>query len=204
MADNVNHPSHYESGKFECIDVMREALGDEVVKGFCLGNAFKYIYRCMHKHSDPTEDVKKAKWYLNKWCEIKTPAEEQETENKEQEEETPNKKIGEYCHCDEIYLDFCWNCRYCDEDEGDAKTHCGRCRHSQVKGSETDHECWFKQKPSAEKFEKCLPHGTCAACEFRDFDANNQEMPCHGCRHALGRDGNVNYECHFIERAEYR
>ena len=22
MADNVNHPAHYETGKFECIDVM--------------------------------------------------------------------------------------------------------------------------------------------------------------------------------------
>lgn len=24
-SDNVNHPKHYESGKFECIDVMQEA-----------------------------------------------------------------------------------------------------------------------------------------------------------------------------------
>lgn len=24
MADNVNHPAHYETGKFECIDVMVE------------------------------------------------------------------------------------------------------------------------------------------------------------------------------------
>ena len=25
--DNVNHPSHYETGKFECIDVMIETQG---------------------------------------------------------------------------------------------------------------------------------------------------------------------------------
>jgi hypothetical protein len=43
MTDNVNHPSHYETGKFECIDVMREAIGEDKVKGFCLCNAFKYI-----------------------------------------------------------------------------------------------------------------------------------------------------------------
>lgn len=27
MADNVNHPSHYETGNFECIDVMVETQG---------------------------------------------------------------------------------------------------------------------------------------------------------------------------------
>lgn len=35
MIDVVNHPSHYETGKFECFDVMMEALGVENVKGFC-------------------------------------------------------------------------------------------------------------------------------------------------------------------------
>lgn len=69
-ADNVNHPAHYESGKYECIDVMAEALGADVVKGFCLGNAFKYLYRCQKKHDSPTEDVAKAKWYINKYLEL--------------------------------------------------------------------------------------------------------------------------------------
>lgn len=68
--DSVNHPSHYETGKFECIEVMREALGEDVVKGFCLGNAFKYIYRCMHKHEGPLEDVRKAIWYLDKFVDL--------------------------------------------------------------------------------------------------------------------------------------
>ena len=68
--DNVNHPKHYESGKFECIDVMCEALGEDGVKDFCLCNAFKYIYRCKHKHDSPVEDVKKARWYLTKFLEL--------------------------------------------------------------------------------------------------------------------------------------
>lgn len=68
--DVINHPSHYETGKFECFDVMVEALGIEHVKGFCLCNAFKYIYRCTKKHKTPTEDVKKAIWYLNKFVEL--------------------------------------------------------------------------------------------------------------------------------------
>lgn len=68
--DNVNHPQHYETGKFECIDVMVEAIGLEDTKGFCLCNAFKYIYRCTKKHETPVEDVKKAIWYLNKFLEL--------------------------------------------------------------------------------------------------------------------------------------
>ena len=41
--DNVNHPSHYETGNFECIDVMVETQGKEAVMDFCVCNAFKYI-----------------------------------------------------------------------------------------------------------------------------------------------------------------
>lgn len=68
MSDNVNHPKHYETGRFECIEVMEEALGTEAVKGFCLCNAFKYIYRCRNKNG--LEDIKKADWYLKKLIEI--------------------------------------------------------------------------------------------------------------------------------------
>lgn len=68
VADNVNHPAHYETGKFECIEVMEEALGKEALKGFCLCNAFKYLYRCSKKNG--VEDIKKAQWYLNKLIEL--------------------------------------------------------------------------------------------------------------------------------------
>ena len=66
--DNVNHPSHYETGKFECFDVMREVLGDDLVKDFCIANTFKYIYR--HKRKNGVEDIKKAKWYIDKYLEL--------------------------------------------------------------------------------------------------------------------------------------
>lgn len=62
MADNVNHPSHY-NGKYECIEVMRDVYGDEAVKQFCLLNAFKYLWRC-DKKGRFMEDVKKADYYL--------------------------------------------------------------------------------------------------------------------------------------------
>ena len=66
--DNVNHPSHYETGNFECIDVMVETQGKEAVMDFCVCNAFKYIYR--HNSKNGIEDIKKAKWYLDKYIEL--------------------------------------------------------------------------------------------------------------------------------------
>ncbi len=69
-ADNVNHPSHYNQGKFECIDVMVETFGIEAAKHFCLLNAFKYIWRTGEKNG--AEDVEKAIWYLKKFLELES------------------------------------------------------------------------------------------------------------------------------------
>lgn len=66
--DNVNHPAHYETGKFECIDVMVETQGEDAVKAYCLCAAFKYLYR--HKRKNGLEDIKKARWYLDKYIEL--------------------------------------------------------------------------------------------------------------------------------------
>lgn len=66
--DPVNHPSHYETGKYECIEVMLETQGPEAVKGFCICNAFKYLYR--HRKKNQTEDIEKAIWYLNRYLEL--------------------------------------------------------------------------------------------------------------------------------------
>ena len=66
--DNVNHPSRYATGKYECIDVMLEIFGVEAVKTFCLLNAFKYNYRSGRKNG--LEDIQKAKWYIDKYIEL--------------------------------------------------------------------------------------------------------------------------------------
>lgn len=66
--DNVNHPPHYNTGKYESIDVMVETQGINAVKNFCICNAFKYIYR--HRFKNGVEDIKKAIWYLNKYVEL--------------------------------------------------------------------------------------------------------------------------------------
>lgn len=62
--DPVNRPAHYTSGGIECIDAMQAAFGAEVVKDFCLCNAFKYLWR--HHSKNGVEDLKKARWYLNR------------------------------------------------------------------------------------------------------------------------------------------
>lgn len=68
MADNVSHPSHYKTGKFECIEVMQEVFGTEAVQNFCVCNAFKYLYR--HRRKNGKEDIEKARWYINKYLEL--------------------------------------------------------------------------------------------------------------------------------------
>lgn len=68
-ADNVNHPRHYElPGGLECFDVILATQGLEAGRGFCLGNAMKYLFR--HQRKNGLEDVKKAVWYLNKYIDL--------------------------------------------------------------------------------------------------------------------------------------
>ena len=54
----VNHPSHYNEGKYEVIDVIYDWN-----LNFSLGSALKYIARCEYKDK-PIEDLKKAIQYI--------------------------------------------------------------------------------------------------------------------------------------------
>jgi hypothetical protein len=67
MSDMVNHPSHYTVGDIECIDAIKAALTEEEFRGYCKGNALKYIWR--EKHKGGEESMKKAEWHLNKLTE---------------------------------------------------------------------------------------------------------------------------------------
>lgn len=64
QADVVNHPPHYKQGDVECIDAIQSALTAEEFRGYCKGNALKYIWREKHKGQD--ESLEKAIWYLNR------------------------------------------------------------------------------------------------------------------------------------------
>lgn len=68
MEDNINHPKHYETDKVECIEAMVITQGRGAVMSFCLCNAFKYLWR--HKRKNGLEDIKKARWYLDKYIEL--------------------------------------------------------------------------------------------------------------------------------------
>lgn len=69
--DNVNHPSHYQGSKYECIDVMLDVFGKEKVSAFCELNAFKYQWRANSKGTD-IQDKLKAIWYNQKYIELNT------------------------------------------------------------------------------------------------------------------------------------
>lgn len=59
--DTVEQPSHYTYANIECIDAIREVLG-ESFWAYCIGNALKYIWR--HRHKGGVEDLRKAQVYL--------------------------------------------------------------------------------------------------------------------------------------------
>lgn len=67
--DNVNHPSHYQGSKHECIDIMLDVFGKEKVSAFCELNAFKYQWRANSKGTD-IQDKQKAIWYNQKYIEL--------------------------------------------------------------------------------------------------------------------------------------
>lgn len=68
LHDQVNHPSHYTAGDIECIDAIKAALTPEEFRGFCKGNAFKYIWR--ERRKGAKQDVQKAQFYLKRLEEL--------------------------------------------------------------------------------------------------------------------------------------
>ena len=72
MSDKVDHPDHYQNGvkdedgssRYEAIKVI-----EAWQLGFHLGNVVKYISRAGKKHDRVLEDLKKARWYLDRQIE---------------------------------------------------------------------------------------------------------------------------------------
>ena len=64
-ADMVNHPSHYTQGGIECIDALKAATVSKTgIEAICTANAIKYLWRYEEKNG--IEDVKKARWYIDR------------------------------------------------------------------------------------------------------------------------------------------
>ena len=64
--DNVNHPEHYQTPNgLETIDVIEAFTSDLMgIEAVCTGNILKYM--CRWKKKNGLEDLKKARWYLDK------------------------------------------------------------------------------------------------------------------------------------------
>jgi hypothetical protein len=60
--DVVQKPFHYNQGGIECIEAIRSALTPEEFRGYCKGNALKYIWR--EKHKNGYQDIQKCIYYL--------------------------------------------------------------------------------------------------------------------------------------------
>ena len=70
MHDPVNFPIHYADGNgVECIDAIEASMSTEEFKGFLKGNVQKYVWRYAQKNG--AEDLKKAKWYLERLIKLR-------------------------------------------------------------------------------------------------------------------------------------
>ena len=63
--DPVDRPSHYVKNGLESIDVIEAFVPDPY--SFYMGNVLKYVQRHMDKNE--VQDLKKARWYLDKMIE---------------------------------------------------------------------------------------------------------------------------------------
>lgn len=62
--DNVTNPSHYQGSKgLEVIEVHKNFLTEEELRGYYKGNTLKYLLREMKKNG--LEDLKKARKHLD-------------------------------------------------------------------------------------------------------------------------------------------
>lgn len=63
--DVVNHPSHYNKGRIECIDAIDSAtVGKTGIEAVAVANVIRYLWR--YEEKGGLESVRKAQWYLNK------------------------------------------------------------------------------------------------------------------------------------------
>ena len=94
--DVVNNPSHYTDSKIEVIDYIEDKN-----LGFCLGNVIKYVSRAGKKvDSDKSviekeiEDLKKARWYLDRRI-----YELEREQSNVQEKDEINSDADEFVYC---------------------------------------------------------------------------------------------------------
>jgi hypothetical protein len=65
VVDVVNSPPHYKAGGIEAIEGIEASMAPEAYAGYLKGNIMKYMWRYERK-GKPIEDLKKARWYLDR------------------------------------------------------------------------------------------------------------------------------------------
>lgn len=64
MSDAIN-PQHYKQGQVECIDAIAAATCElKGLEAVCTANVIRYLWRWKAKNG--VEDLKKARWYLDR------------------------------------------------------------------------------------------------------------------------------------------
>lgn len=68
--DVVNHPKHYNAGKYETIDIIEDVISNYEISqdAFLVGQIIRYLSRAPLK-GDYLENLEKAQWYLNRLVE---------------------------------------------------------------------------------------------------------------------------------------
>lgn len=67
--ETVNHPDHYNQGKYEAWDVIDDWCGNlNSIEAYYVGNALKYL--CRWKYKGGVNDLKKAENYISRLVEI--------------------------------------------------------------------------------------------------------------------------------------
>ena len=72
MKQDAITPRHYKAGKVECIDALESATTHKQgIEAVCVANIIKYLWR--YEAKGGVQDVKKAKWYLERLiCHLET------------------------------------------------------------------------------------------------------------------------------------
>lgn len=63
--DVVNSPPHYKTGGIEAIEGIEASMAPEAYAGYLKGSVMKYLWR-YEKKEKPLEDLKKARWFLDR------------------------------------------------------------------------------------------------------------------------------------------
>ena len=118
--DNVNHPAHYTEGRaFEVIEVLEDwcERAPSVVKGALQWQVLKYLGRVWDK-TDPLEDLKKSRWYLNRLItELEADQAVYDTLDKSEEPVLDYDEIVEF-HLDNVPFDATGNIDLWDDSLG--------------------------------------------------------------------------------------